>query len=289
LNSVSVWGGEDNFPPTYGKVFISANKKDNQAISNLDNTEKSSILSYLKSKKVLSIIPEIIDPQYCNIVLDIFCKYNPNISQLKASEIEQRIKLFVENYNTNLLNDFDNIFRHSQFVRGVDTSFNAILNSLVRVYLSQTINIPTTPSNVITVNFGAPCALDDNKAIISTINSNGNWTINDQRVYIADEASTFVDVRNIYQYSLENGIENRIRNVGSFNLKTGVMTLDRLFSDATFDLTIIVNSVSNDIVGKRNLLLNIDMVNTNINVFVDEVASGGTSRSIEYSTFSKER
>lgn len=289
LNSVSIWGGEDNIPPAYGKVFVSANKKYNQTITNLDDTEKSSILDYLKSKKVLSIIPELVDPQYCNIVLDIFCKYNPNISQLKASEIEQIIKAYVEQYNTNLLNSFDNIFRHSQFVRGVDTSFNAILNSLVRVYLSQKITIPTTPNNVFTLNFGAPCALDDGIAIISSINSNGSWTINDERVYIADEASTIANVRNIFQYNIENGTQKKIRDIGSFDLSSGIMTLNRLFSDNEFDLTIVVNSISNDIVGKRNQLLNIDMVNTNINVFVDEVASGGTSRSVTYSTFPKER
>ena len=290
INSISVWGGEDNTPPAYGKVFISANEKSgDDNISELSPHSKDSILSYLRTKKVLSILPEIIDPEYCNIVLDIFVKYNPNISRLTSNEIQNQIRIFIEDYNNNSLNAFDSIFRHSQFVRNIDTSVPSILNSLVRVYLSQSIQLTSNLTGPYILKFGATCALDDNKAIISVIQSNGVWTINDENVYLGDEASPLLGVRTIFTYTLLNGVQNKIQNVGSFDLTNGVMTLNRLFSDQPVNLDIIVNSLSNDIVSKRNTLLNIDFDNTTVNVFADEIARGGNSRTVEYITFPKER
>lgn len=290
IKSVSVWGGEDNDPPAYGKVFISASKhaSDNEFNQILQPEEKKEIIGYLKSKKVLSIIPEIVDAEYCNIVLDIFVKYNPNISRLNAAGIQSEIINLVQEYNSTTLNEFDSIFRHSQFVRSVDNATPAILNSLVRVYLSKKFTINSQGINNFRLNFGAKCAADDYRALI-TINSNVPWTIGGETNYFADEQTNVNGVYRIYTYVIRSGEKVRVRDVGIFNLETGILELFNLFSDNNVTFTFTANSYSNDIVCKRNTLLRIDEENTRINAFADEIARGGNSRAVEYTTFSKER
>ena len=62
VESIYVWGGEDNDPPQYGKVFIAIKPATGTSIS--DGEKKSIINTYIKNKTLVSIIPEIVDPAY---------------------------------------------------------------------------------------------------------------------------------------------------------------------------------------------------------------------------------
>ena len=94
---------------------------------------KESIKNYLQNKRILSIQPEIIDPQYINIVLDVLFKYDPSLLTIGRSELIELIrKDFLKNYNEEVLRGFTSIFRHSAFQQELDNYNSAILNSLVR-------------------------------------------------------------------------------------------------------------------------------------------------------------
>ena len=287
IKSVSVWGGEDNDPPIYGKVFICANEYASENQLTLSPQIKGDILQFLTTKKVLAIIPEIVDASYCNIVLDILVKYNPNISQFSSTVLQNKIADdVIDGYNQNVLNQFDSIFRHSQFVKLLDSYNSSFLNSLVRVYVSQSINVTQTQSNFM-VDFGSPLHPDDGKVIIS-VYSQTPITENGEIIYIADEAES-TTTRNVYIYTLKDSKQQRIRNIGTIDCETGKMTLSSLYSDEDVSLTFIVNPISNDIVGKRNSLLTIDTANSTVNIYPDEIARGGRSRTVDYVTFPKDR
>jgi hypothetical protein len=293
INSLSVWGGEDNIPPAYGKVFITANKieTNNQgysSVTNLSPSDKVDILNYLKSKRVLSIFPEIIDSDICDIVLDILVKYNPNITTESRATIESQISNIIQNYNTNRVNEFNNIFRHSQFVRAIEDSSSSILNSLVRVYLAKSFDIKTNIINNITLNFGAECTINDNKVFVN-ITSDVPWILNNLQLYFNEEKTSDENIIKIYSYYLKNNVQIKFADIGTFNLKTGIMKLSSLYSDNDVKFTFIVNSLSNDIVAKRNSLLNINRDLSTIGIFADEIARGGNSRVIDYSPFPKDR
>jgi len=294
INSVSVWGGEDNNPPAYGKVFICANKKDNNSVQPLNSNDKTQILDYLKSKKVLSIFPEIIDPNICNIALDILVKYNPNITTQTKASITAAIENVISDYNSNRINEFNSIFRHSQFIRAVEDSSSSIINSLVRVYLTKTLSLVAFDNNNkpvvnnITLNFGARCTTDDGKAFVS-ITSDVPWLLNDLRLYLGEEQTSNRDILNIYSYYIQGGQQIKYQDVGFFDLKSGILSLNALYTDNDIDFKLVVNSFSNDIVATRDTLLQIDENLSTINVFVDEVARGGNSRYVEYKTFPKDK
>ena len=71
--SVSVWGGEDNDPASYGKVFISVKTTTG---SDLTSTQKRNLESSLKSFVVSSIRPEVVDPEIISVRLTTTFKYN---------------------------------------------------------------------------------------------------------------------------------------------------------------------------------------------------------------------
>lgn len=297
VQSVSVWGGEDANPPEYGKVFISAKPypKGDDEEDLLTPTDKKNILDYLDGKKVLAIIPEIVDPNYVNIVLDVMFKYNPNITSQSVSEIQTSIRdTTLQSYVEDEINTFDTIFRHSHFVRLIDNHSRAIMNSLVRVFVQQTISIPDTidESGVLhtdfTVDFGVPLALDNGNVVVNTSTSK-IWYENGERVYISDEEGRMTNIRNVYLYRLVNGVQVKIRDIGSINIDTGIMNLISVYTDTALNLKLTVNPKSNDIVGKRNFLLRIDESATTIRGQADEIASGGTSRAVDYQPFDKDR
>jgi hypothetical protein len=292
INSLSVWGGEDNVPPVYGKVFISANKiqtvENASVITTLSDSDKADILDYLQSKKVLSIFPEIIDPNTCNIVLDILVKYNPNITSLSQSAIASRIDDVITSYNVNRINEFNSVFRHSQFVRAIEDSSNSILNSLVRVYLSQSFTLNDTGVNNVSLNFGARCATDDGKVFVNIV-SDVPWVLGDLELYFNEEQTSDKKIIKIYSYYIRDNKQVKYADVGTFNIETGIMTLNTLYSDSNVTFNFIVNSFSNDVIAKRNTLLQINESLSTTNVFVDEIARGGNSRSVDYKTFPKDR
>jgi hypothetical protein len=296
IKSVSIWGGEDNDPPQYGKVFISPSKEeDDEEADVLTDSEKKQLMGIIASKKVIAIIPEIVNAERINIVLDVLFKYNSNITTSSKSELENNLRASViTDYNNTQLKGFGKIFRHSEFTKKIDNSSASILNSHVRVFLSKDITIDPTSYANITVKYGSTLTVDDNIALASyAVTSTTPWEYNGVQVYLADkEDPTSHDKRILYTYSkYPNGSTYVVNdNVGSIVLSSGILTLSPLgISDDTINLSIDLIPISDDVVSKRNQIVKINVNRCNVFGYVDEIAVGGTSRSINYQTFKRDR
>ena len=66
VDSMQVWGGEDNDPPIYGKVFLSIKPVTGTTLT--ETTKASITKDILASKTMGSITPEIVDPLYICIM-----------------------------------------------------------------------------------------------------------------------------------------------------------------------------------------------------------------------------
>lgn len=291
VQSVSAWGGEDNDPPTFGSAFISLKPNSENTTDTVSEADKVSILDFLESKKILAITPQIVDPQFVNIVLDVLVKYDPSISSLSASELQLAIKDNVAvPFAESDINGFDTIFRHSLFQKKVDNFNRAVMNSLVRVFVSQEITVPADGSiSDFTVDFGTPLRPDDGKTLVDVF-ATPSFTLGGESLFIKDEPGIDKFTRTVFTCRRnEDGTEQKVSQIGQINLATGVMQLSNLFVDTTTEMCFIANTQSNDIVGKRNLLLSIDFDKSTFSAFPDEIARGGGSRSVNYSTFNKDR
>ena len=78
IEAVSIWGGEENVPPVYGKVYMSIKTRGYYALTNL---EKDNIKnSLIKSRNVITVSPVIIDPDYIFITLRGRIYYDPGLT-----------------------------------------------------------------------------------------------------------------------------------------------------------------------------------------------------------------
>ena len=302
VKSVSIWGGEDNDPPQYGKVFISPSKEaESEAADALTDSEKKQLLNVLSGKKVIAIIPEIVDAEHINIVLDVLFKYNSNISTLSKSELENKLRNSVISDYNNQLKGFGKIFRHSEFTKKIDNSDPSILNSHVRVFVSKSFDVNPLSYDELRIKYGSELTIDDSKAIAAfsvskadgVDNTNTTWKLQDETVYLADKAHpTNSDARILYTYtkSIEGDILVLNDNVGTITLSTGILTLTPLgISDFAFKLTVDLIPISDDLITRRNQVIRINTERCDVQGYVDEIAVGGSSRSINYVTFKRDR
>ena len=125
IQSVSVWGGEKNDPPIYGKVFISLNPVLGSIITAADKDNiKTSIID---PKTPVAIIPEFVEPEYTFISLGIDISYNPKLTTLSKGEIETAASGAVSNYFNNSLNKLNKSFYNTRLHDSIKTTTESII------------------------------------------------------------------------------------------------------------------------------------------------------------------
>jgi hypothetical protein len=296
--TISVWGGEDNIPVQYGKVFICIrpNSRNDDIIPIND---KLQILNFLKGKKVMSIMPEIVDPEYIDIVIDVLFKYNPNLTDSATTEIEKTIKEKIISFNNDYLQSFDGIFRHSMLSRIVDTSLPCVLNSLIRVFVSKQITFDSNRPKEIILKYGAALQIDDNKVVINSTGFYKDGILH----YFGDRADINDSNRRIltlYYYDAASNKNIVINNyVGEVDLHNGIakilpIAVDDKSTDSNPDNTtqtvyLDMIPMSNDIISQRNQLIRINTDRMFVFGEVDIVSAAGSNKSIDYRTFTRDR
>lgn len=143
INSVSVWGGEDNDPPIYGKVFVALEPLENQVIT--QEIRDYITTSIIKPRSVVSIQTEFVDPEYLYIGLDVQTRYDLSQTTSTSADIVSYISSTIQEYFNTQLNRLDSTFYYSKLVRAIDNSTASIIGSLVSMRLQK--RIITTQSN----------------------------------------------------------------------------------------------------------------------------------------------
>jgi len=155
VDSLSVWGGEDEIPRVYGKVFISLKPRDNYYLS---EAEKQRILDEIVGpKSIISISSEIRDPDYLYILLNNQVKYDSKKTTFTETQLTTQIRNAIINYKQTYLNKFNAIFALSKVqdqIDNVDT--NAIIGSETTVKLQKRIVPELNQSSNYTITFGVP-------------------------------------------------------------------------------------------------------------------------------------
>jgi len=286
IDSISTWGGEDNDPPDYGKAYISVKPITADKLTEAEkNTIKASIL---RGKNVVSITPEIVDPSFTNLELDVFVKYNPNLTDRGPAEITSVIRDTISDYNFNNLNKFDGVFRHSQLTRTIDSADPSIQNSTVRPRMFQTINAKTDVNqNNFTLNYVEPFYQSgQSTAFVLTSTAFKLNTNATEDHYIGDIPITGEsEKRRLIVYKIVAGSNITVLNdVGEMDVSNGKLTLHSFAvnTDTDIRLTVVPNSL--DLAPSRNQLLSIDSQRVNVTPEIDTISVAGSSGAINYNT-----
>ena len=155
IDSLSVWGGESETPPVYGKVFISMKPKTGYYIS---ETEKQRIIDeIIKPKAIVTTTPEIRDPKYLYLLVSNYVEYDPKKTTLTSDQLKTAIRNAVISYNTTYLNKFSSSFVMSKLQDNVDMiDSNAIKGSEITLRLQKRFEPQIGISANYTVDFSVP-------------------------------------------------------------------------------------------------------------------------------------
>jgi hypothetical protein len=155
LDSISVWGGEDEEKPVYGKVFISLKPKTNYYIS---EAEKQRIIDeVIKPKAIVTTDVIIRDPEYLYILLENTVRYDPRKTTLTEGLLKENIRTAIINYNSVYLNKFSSKFVLSKLQKTIDnTDLNSFFGSQSNVRVQKRLLPSLTSEKPYTVNFNVP-------------------------------------------------------------------------------------------------------------------------------------
>ena len=285
--SVSVWGGEDNDTPVYGRVYISINPV---AGATLTETTKTDIITQLKDFNVASITPIIQDPETTSLQLSVNVKYDAKSTTKTSDSIKSLVSAAITKFNTDNLTQFENVFRHSKFIETVNKVDTSILSNITTVKLHKSFTATTTGATTYTIKFSnafynphsAHNASAGGILVSSGFKINGDTT---NEYFLDDDGAG-----NVRLYYLVGQTRTYTNNTqGTIDYTNGVVTLNSLFvtevsnvdgaTSTAVRLTIIPNSV--DIIPVRNQILEIDETNTTVTVEEDTY---DTTSGIGYTT-----
>jgi hypothetical protein len=268
--AVSVWGGEDNVPPVYGKVFICVKPISSEILTEVQKLNLTE--NILSSKHVVSVIPEIVDPEYLDISLNVSVYYNERETTRTAAEIQTIVTDTIINYNNSDLQNFDGVFRFSKLSRLIDSSEPSIENNITTVTLRRQIAPRYNTNAQYNLNIINPiytAGVAENSITSSGIIVSGSTDIH----YIDDDG---LGKLRLYKLA-SNGSKNIVNpNLGTVTYKTGLINITRLnitaLAGSTFD--IIIKPQSNDVVSALTQIARIEPSLLTVTVISDKSSNG---------------
>ena len=171
VDDVIAFGGNDQVPPQYGKVFVSIKFKDNIGAV-VQQSVKDSIINDLSANlAIMSIDTVFEDPETTFLELGTTFNFNPDLTGETDRAIEAQVTSTINQYFTDNLKRFDKIFRRSNLLTQIDEISPAILNSKMTVKMQQRFTPIIGVSGVYRLYFPAAIAdPDDENYIVTTTN-----------------------------------------------------------------------------------------------------------------------
>ena len=290
--AVSAWGGENAETPFYGRVYISILPTSG---SNLTESTKARIVTDLKKYSVASVTPVIVDPEITNVLLTSTVKFDEKSTTKVADTIKSDVITTITNYNSNTLQKFDTMFRHSKLTGLIDDTDESILSNITTVRLRKSF-VPTIGSSTkYTINF-ANALYNPHSGHASAeggiLSSTGFKVDGDAtNVWFLDDDGQ----GNVRRYRMDGSVRSYANNTqGTINYLTGVVevnslnvsNIENVRGAASTVIEVTVKPNSNDLVPIRNQILEIDVANSSVTVEADTLVGGSANAGIGYTTTS---
>ena len=290
--TISVWGGEDNDPPTYGNVFVSL--KPISGVT-LTDTAKTSLKTQLKDFSVGSVRVEFSDPEITFITHRTTARFNSKVTTKTTEDLKTLITDTVANFSNTNLEKFDGMFRFSRFIDAIDETDSSILSNTTTIKIHKFFTPTTGSSQTYTINFSNALYnphsghnTESNGILQSTgFKIDGDT---DNEYFVNDDGKG-----NVRLYYISGGVNVYTNNtLGTVDYATGKVTLNNINISsisnvdgaASTKIRIIVQPDSNDVVPVRAQLLEIDQVNSGVTVSADDFDGTGASAGVSYTTTS---
>ena len=280
--SIVAWGGEENDPPVYGKVYLAVKPQTGLSLS--ASTKAYIADTVLGNRNVVSITPEVVDPDYMYVTVTSSIKYDSTKTTVSAQKIRDSISNTIYQYGVSNLGLFADQFRYSPMTKQIDETENSIESSLTSITLRRSI-APV---------LGTPTSYSLKFSNEIKHESNTDVSISSTRFSHSDDNGT---LRTDCELQDDNGILQVFRtsgatrvvvanNVGTVNYTSGLVALTSFnptaITDGTSNVSITVNPSSNDVTPYREQILLIS--NNDISISMIDTAGSGKTTAVQTTT-----
>ena len=264
-SDIIIFGGEDQEPPQYGKVFIVLKPTD---ASYLTSLTKNKIVADLKKYVVASVEPQIVDPSILYVEMNSKIYYNSLITDQTPTQIRDKVIGSIQSYiDTSDTEKFNGKFRYSKFVGVIDDadkSINSNLTSLtMRKDFYPSLNSTFYYEVCFQNSFDEDC---DDPVLSSTAFRVTEYPNFD--VYVEDRSGKIV----LYRLDTVTGDKVVLDNdIGDIDYVRGELKMYNLtiIKGSFFDnrISVRVKPLSNDIKAMREVYLDVDVANSSFTAY----------------------
>ena len=273
LDSVSVWGGQDNDIPRFGKVFISAKPTGATALS---TSQIALIKSALTPYNVLAVTPEVVDPDIIDLIMSITVKYDSRLTTLSSGAVAEKVVATINDYRTQNLLKFGSIFRYSTLSTRIDNTDTSIISNLTTITAKKGIVPSTTANNAYSLSFNNPIYSESTTFEGAVTSTAFSYTDAAGNTY---SSAFFDDLNGTMRIYYLSGSDKVLlsNNAGTVTYSNGYISLSS-FKPNSFvgsELEFTIKPSVNDLIPVRSQLF--DIANTNITITMQDDAGTGTT------------
>ena len=264
-SDIIIFGGEDQEPPQYGKVFIVLKPKDATYLTSLT---KSQIVSDLKKYVVASVEPQIVDPSVLYVELTSKIYYNGGITNKTSSQIRDSVINAVQSYiNVSDTEKFNGKFRYSKFVGVIDDADTSINSNLTSITMRKDFYPSLNSTFYYEVCFQNAFDKDCDDPVLSSTGFRVTEYPNFD-VYVEDRNSKIV----LYRLDTVTGEKVVLdSDIGDIDYVKGELKMYALtiIRGSFFDnrISLRVKPLSNDIKAMREVYLDVDVANSSFTAY----------------------
>ena len=264
-SDIIIFGGEDQDPPQYGKVFIALKPKD---ASYLTSLTKSDIVDELKKYVVASVEPQLIDPSILYVELSSKIYYNRNSTDQTPAQIRDKVIGGVQSYlDTSDTEKFNGKFRYSKMVGVIDDADRSINSNLTEVTMRKDFYPSLNSTFYYEVCFQNAFDSDCDDPVLSSTGFRVTEYPNFD-VYVEDRDGKIV------LYRLDSVTGEKVvldSEVGDIDYVKGELKMYALtiIKGSFFDnrISLRVKPLSNDIKAVREVYLDVDVANSSFTAY----------------------
>jgi len=260
-NSVFVYGGEDVDPPQYGKVFIAIKPSTGSALT---SQEKISLVKRLReNRSVITVTPEIVDPDYIDLVIDSIVTFDPSLTSIGAGTLKSIIVAYLYTYSASVLESFGSNFYLSKIIQGINGLNAGIISNQTTVKMRKTINLSRLlVTKGFSIDFKNPINRvshmeSDMPTLSSSLFSHKDvFGVVYNNVSAVDNSDGRIDLVRID----EEGMSKLVyQNIGSVDYEKGIVRFNTNFSPTSSDifLTVTVEPQNDDLFVFENKMFRI--------------------------------
>ena len=264
-SDIIIFGGEDQDPPEYGRVFIALKPTD---ASYLTSLTKNRIIQELKKYVVASVEPKLVDPSILFVELTSKIYYNGEMTDQTTSQIRDKVIGSVQSYlDTSDTEKFNGKFRYSKMIGVIDDADKSINSNLTSITMRKDFYPSLNSTFYYELCFQNAFDVECDDPVLSSTGF---------RVTEYPNFDVYVEDRNkkIVLYRLDSVTGEKVvldSDIGDIDYEKGELKMYNLtiIKGSFFDnrISVRVKPLLNDVKALREVYLDVDVANSSFTAY----------------------